>query len=132
MNVILKTTLVLLMHACSVTRLCLTLCNPMDRSPPGSSVHGISHFPGKNTGVGCHFLLQGIFPTQGSNHVSCISCMAGGFFAAWAIGKAWLYSCSNFTLYRPVATNVLVFLKGDFYVCFSLIRLMKVAITCGS
>ena len=31
----------------------------------GSSVHGIS--PGKNTGVGCHFLLQGIFPTQGSN-----------------------------------------------------------------
>ena len=23
-------------------------------------------FPGKNTGVGCHFLLQGIFPTQGS------------------------------------------------------------------
>ena len=24
-------------------------------------------FPGKNTGVGCHFLLQGIFPTQGLN-----------------------------------------------------------------
>ena len=24
-------------------------------------------FPGKDTGVGCHFLLQGIFPTQGSN-----------------------------------------------------------------
>ena len=24
-------------------------------------------FPGKNTEVGCHFLLQGIFPTQGSN-----------------------------------------------------------------
>ena len=33
-------------------------------SPPGSSVHGDS--PGKNPGVGCHFLLQGIFPTQGS------------------------------------------------------------------
>ena len=32
-------------------------------------------FPGKNTGVGCHFLLQGIFLTQGSNHVSCISVM---------------------------------------------------------
>ena len=28
------------------------------------------NFPGKNTGVGCHFLLQGIFPTQGSN--SCL------------------------------------------------------------
>ena len=24
-------------------------------------------FPGKNTGVGCHFVLQGIFPTQGLN-----------------------------------------------------------------
>ena len=34
-------------------------------SLPGSSVHGDS--PGKNTGVGCHALLQGIFPTQGSN-----------------------------------------------------------------
>ena len=31
-------------------------CNPMDCSPPGSSVRGI--VPGKNTGVGCHFLLH--------------------------------------------------------------------------
>ena len=105
---------------------CLTLCNPMDCSPPGSSAHGFSRqeywsglpcplpghlpdpgmertspalqvefftteppgkvkvkllsrvrifarllhpwdSPGKNTGVGCHFLLQAIFPTQGSN-----------------------------------------------------------------
>ena len=45
---------------------CLTLCDPMDCSPLGSLVHGDS--PGKNTGVGCHALLQGIFPTQ----VSCI------------------------------------------------------------
>ena len=37
----------------------------MDYSPPGFSVHGDS--PGKNTGVGCHALLQGIFPTQGLN-----------------------------------------------------------------
>ena len=35
---------------------CPTLCNPMDCSLPGSSVHGDS--PGKNTGVGCHFLFQ--------------------------------------------------------------------------
>ena len=45
-----------------------TLCDPMDHSPPGSSVHGI--FPARNTGVGCHFLLQGIFPTQRWN--SCL------------------------------------------------------------
>ena len=40
-----------------------TLCAPMYCSPPGSSAHGTS--PGKNTGVGCHVLLQGIFLTQG-------------------------------------------------------------------
>jgi len=37
----------------------------MDYSQPGSPVHGDS--PGKNTGMGCYALLQGIFPTQGSN-----------------------------------------------------------------
>ena len=41
------------------------LWDPMDCSLPSSSVHGDS--PGKNTGVGCHALLQGIFPMQGSN-----------------------------------------------------------------
>ena len=37
----------------------------MDSKPPCSSVHGT--FPGENTGVGCHFLLQGIFLTQESD-----------------------------------------------------------------
>ena len=37
----------------------------MDYSPPGFFVLWI--FPGKNTGVGCHFLLQGLFQTQESN-----------------------------------------------------------------
>ena len=54
---------------CAVLRLvgqsCPTLCDPMDCSLLGSSVHGDSL--GKNTGVGCHDLLQGIFPTQGLN-----------------------------------------------------------------
>ena len=50
-------------HAC--WSLQLWPCDPMDYSPPGSSVHGDS--PGKNTGVGCRSLLQGIFPTQGLN-----------------------------------------------------------------
>ena len=47
---------------CLVAQLCPTLCNPMDCSLPGSLVHAES--PGKNTGVGCHAVLQGIFPTQ--------------------------------------------------------------------
>ena len=37
----------------------------MDCNLPGSSVHG--DFPGKNSGMGCHALFQGIFPTQGLN-----------------------------------------------------------------
>ena len=49
---------------CLVAQLCPTLYGPMDHSPPGSSVHWDS--PSKNTGVGCHALFQGIFPTQGS------------------------------------------------------------------
>ena len=48
-----------------VVQSCPTLCDPMDCGLPGFSIHGIS--PGKNTEVGYHFLLQGIFPTQGSN-----------------------------------------------------------------
>ena len=48
-----------------VTQSCPTFCDPMDCSPQGSSVRGDS--PGKNTRVGCHAFLQGIFPTQGSN-----------------------------------------------------------------
>ena len=54
------------MHVlCLVAQLCPTVCDSMDCSPPGSSVHGDS--PGKNTGMGCHALLQEIFPTQESN-----------------------------------------------------------------
>ena len=50
---------------CAVAQSCPTLCNRMDCSPPGSSVHGI--LQAKNTGVGSHALLQGIFPTQAPN-----------------------------------------------------------------
>ena len=57
------------MSACAVlwlvSQLCQTVCDTMDCSPPGSSVHEDS--PGKNTRLGCHALLQAIFPTQGSN-----------------------------------------------------------------
>ena len=41
------------------------LCNPVGCNPPGCSAHGDS--PGKNSGVGCHVLLQGIFLTQKLN-----------------------------------------------------------------
>ena len=56
----------------SVAKSCLTLCDPMDCSPPGYSTpaweihHWMDYWSG-NTGVGCHFLLQWIFPAQGSD-----------------------------------------------------------------
>ena len=43
-------------------------CDPVDCSPSGSSVHEI--FPGKNSGVGCHSLLQGNLPKTGTEHRS--------------------------------------------------------------
>ena len=43
-----------------VAQSCTTLCYPMDCSLPWD-------FPGNSTGMDCHFLLQGIFPTQGLN-----------------------------------------------------------------
>ena len=49
----------ILLHvlSCSVVS---DFCNQLECNPPGSSIHGTS---GKNTGVGCHLHLQGIFPT---------------------------------------------------------------------
>ena len=64
------------LHESSVTaqplQSCPTLCDQVNCSPLSSSLHGI--LLGKNTGVGCHALLQGIFPTQGSNpRLLCLS-----------------------------------------------------------
>ena len=50
---------------CLGAQSCSTLCNLIDFNLPGSSIQRDS--PGKNTGVDCHALLQGIFPTQGLN-----------------------------------------------------------------
>ena len=63
---------------CLITQSCLTLCDPMDSSPPVSCVHGDS--TGKNTRVGCHTLLQGIFPTQGIEPTSLMSPALAGVF----------------------------------------------------
>ena len=57
---------------CLIIQLCPTLCDTLDCSLPGSSVHGT--FLGKNFGVCCrilHILLH---------IVSCIICLAGGFY----------------------------------------------------
>ena len=56
---------------CVCANFSCVLCDPMDYSPPGFSVCGDS--PGKNTGVGCHALLRGLFLTQRENqHLLCL------------------------------------------------------------
>ena len=60
----------------SVTKSCPTLLWPSGLQP--SRLLCPWDFSGKNTAVGCHCLLQGIFPTQGSNPGS--SALAGGLF----------------------------------------------------
>ena len=86
---------------CLVTQSCLTVCNPVDCNPPGYSVHRDS--PGKNTGLGCYALLQGILPTQGS-HPGLLHCTAfsllsespvkpkntgGGSLSLPSLGDSW-------------------------------------------
>ena len=73
---------------CVCVQLCLTLCDPMDCSLSGSSVHGL--FQARNTGTGCHSLLQGMFLNQGSSE------LAGRFFVTVPPGKAtWDYPEAN-------------------------------------
>ena len=78
----------LAVHACSVAQLCLTLCEPVDCSLPGSAVHGISEANPMRTGVSCHILFQEIFPTPGIEPMSPVSpALAGGFFITMLPGK---------------------------------------------
>ena len=91
---------------CLAAPSCLTPCSPVDYSLPGSSVQGIDS-PGKNDGVGCHFLLQGIFLTQGRNLCPALS---GGFSTAESLGSPLLsylsyldgdYSCHHHQSRKP-------------------------------
>ena len=68
-------------RACLVAQLCPTLCDPMDCSPPGSSVLGDS--PGKNIGLGCHFLLQG---NSSNSHIR-VFCIGRGILPLSHLGS---------------------------------------------
>ena len=78
---------------CSVSLLCLTLCDPMDCSLPGSSVHGISQAR----------ILEWVaipFPrgSSRSRDRTWVSCIAGGFFTNWATRETPLSSI-DYTLW---------------------------------
>ena len=71
----------------------------MDCSPPDSSVHG--DYPGKCTDVGCHALLQGIFPSQGLNPgllhgrqiLYCLSLQGSHKICFWVVSNPGPFVC---------------------------------------
>ena len=112
----------------------------MDSSLPGSCAHGNS--PGKNTGVGCHSLFQGIFPTQGSN-LCLLHCRQNllliffGYILRSGIARLYCISVFNFCeisllfstpvawFYSPNSTQVFQLLASSptlyehFILCFN-------------
>ena len=73
-------------HACWVAAVLFDCFQPHEPRP--IRLLCLWHFPGKNTGGGHNALLHRIFSTQGSNHVSWVSCLAGRFFYCWATRAA--------------------------------------------
>ena len=98
------------MRACSFAQWWPALCDPMDCSPPGSSMHEI--FSDKNTGVGCPFLLQGIFPTQKSNlcllHWQVDSLALNHQSIVWLCHIWFIHSLINWWAFRLYFANVLL------------------------
>ena len=101
---------------CSVSQSCPTLCNPMDCSPPGPSLHGES--PGKNTGVDCTPSSRGSSQPRDWTQVSHI---AGGFFTIWASSYTvapWLSLCLILGMHMTGSTCPIssqVFLKATLF-----------------
>ena len=85
------------------------------QSCPTQQPHGLQptrllhlrNFPGKSTGVGCHFLLQGIFLTQGTNPGLPI---AGGFFTVWATRKTPLSLSLSFQFPNIISSSSTILL----------------------
>ena len=75
-----------LSEQCMCAQLCPNLCDPMDGSLPGSSVHG--DFQAIILEWVAISFSRGSFQPRDGTHTSCISCTAGGFFTHWATWEA--------------------------------------------
>ena len=106
-----------LIHVLSLfAQSCPTLCNPMVCSPSGTSAHGDS--PGRDTRVGCHALLQGIVPIQGSNpglplcrwilyHLSHEGSTTNSSTSISGVLCVWLVICGSCKCCREIITPFL-------------------------
>ena len=89
--------------------------------------------PGRKTGVGYHFLLQGIFSAKGSNHISCVSFIIGRFFTCWStspikcllifscILSCHSYICVYIHTYVYIRIYIYTYMYIFIYMCTSLI-----------
>ena len=99
---------------CSVTQSCLTLCDPLDCSPPDSSVHGISQAR-RLEWVAISF-LRGSSSLRNLTHVSCI---AGRFFTAECPRNTVekLYTlCPMVIFYKTIISSIALQLKWS-WIC---------------
>ena len=69
-----------------------TLCDPLDRSPPGSSIHGIFQARRLEWGVISYF--RGSSLSRDRTRIPCVSCIAARFFTAEPSRKP-LYICNS-------------------------------------
>ena len=93
----------LLLHCFSHARLFVTVWTVACQSPLWS-------YPGKNTGVSCHFFLQGNLPNAGIKPTSLTSpALVGGFFTTSATWEAW-----GSATYKPVQKYFNILTPGNF------------------
>ena len=93
------------MCVCLVTLSCPFLCNPLDYSPPGSSVHGTFQAKiqkKKKTMCICmewvaisFFRGSSRFSPGDQTCITCVSCIAGGFFTSGTIGEAPIWQLES-------------------------------------
>ena len=78
-----------MLYQAELLQLCLTLCDPMDRSPPGSSVNRI--FQTRVGWGGCHIRLQGSSWPRDWTCISYISCISRQVLYLWRqLGSSWM------------------------------------------
>ena len=80
-----------------VTQSCLTLFDPMDCSPPGSSIHGI--FQARILEWVAVSFSRGSFPLRDRTRASCI---AGRCFTVWATGEAWVSGSPSLMFHKAL------------------------------
>ena len=99
-----------LLHT-EVTQSCPTLCDPVDCSPPGSSIHGIL----QARILECVAISFSRGSSQPRDRTQ-VSCIAGRCFNLWATREAPLYSIENYIQYPMISHSGKEYLKNNVYI----------------